>query len=290
MKAPPDVCVLVAQHGIGDHYIVGGFAEAVARRHRTKVWLAGRRDMAFVSTLYPAVERYLHWPDHMSAESILTAMPGPGRYYFAHFPRMDLARAVGFKDFHFLDAYRVRLRIKAEDELTAARQPGAEELARAREFLARHDCPAGRTVILNIDARTTALGGVDPRYWPLLAAALRTQGLHPFVNVGPSTQLGEGMRGASFTLADYHALVTVAGAVCTVRSGVSDLVSNLPVPQVVVYPDAEYLGGPLIKGTTLAKFGLAQPPLEVLARKGNVQQDIRLIAQHFESTVALKAA
>jgi hypothetical protein len=290
MKTPPNVCVLVAQHGIGDHYIVAGFAEAVAKRHKFKVWLAGRRELAWVSDLFPAVERYIHWPDHMRAESILTHRPMAGCYYFAHFPRMDLAHAVGFKDFHFLDAYRVRLFLRPEAELSEARLPNPEELARARSFLQQHDCPLGRTVILNIDARTTALGGVDPRYWPLLAAAFRTQGVEPFVNQGPWTQISDGLRGAPFNVADYRAIAMVAGAVCTVRSGISDLVSNLPIPQVVVYPDADYLGGPLIKGTTLTKFGLAVPPLEILARKGNVQQDVRAISQHLESSLAAAAA
>ena len=32
MNAPANVCILVAQYGIGDHYIVAGFAEAVARQ------------------------------------------------------------------------------------------------------------------------------------------------------------------------------------------------------------------------------------------------------------------
>ena len=289
MIAPAGVCVLVAQHGIGDHYIVAGFAEAVAKKHKVKVWLAGRPDLAFVATLFPAVERYLAWPAHMNPETIMTPMPGPARYYFAHFPRMDLVRAVGFKDFHFLDAYRVRLFLDEQSELSAARQPSEEELTRARAFLEQHGCPVGRTVILNIDARTTALGGVDPRYWPLLSAAIRTQGLHPFVNQGPTTQLIDGMKGARFSLAEYRAIVVAAGAVCSVRSGVSDLVSNLPVPQVVVYPDANYLGGPLIRGTTLTEFGLARPPLEILARRGSVQQDVREIASHLQRVVAVAA-
>lgn len=290
MKAPPDVCVLVAKHGIGDHYIVGGFAEAVAQRHGIKVWLAGRLDLAFVADLFPAVHRYIHWPDHMNAETIMTPRPEGGRYYFAHFPRMDLVRAVGFKDFHFLDAYRVRLFLGEDAPLSAARQPTGEELARARTFLAKHNCPAGRTVILNIDARTTALGGVDPRYWPLLAAAFRVQGLHPLINQGPTTEISEGLHGAPFSLAEYRAIVMAAGAICSVRSGVSDLVSNLPVPQVVVYPDAIYLGGPLIRGTTLTKFDLSHAPLEVLARKGHVQDDVRLISRHIASAFSAVAA
>ena len=290
MKAPPNVCVLVAQHGIGDHYIVGGFAEAVAKRHNLKVWMAGRKDMAFVADLFPAVERYLNWPDHMRAESIITSRPTGGLYYFAHFPRMDLAEAVGFRGFHFLDAYRVRLRLRDGAELSPARLPSAEELTRARAFLAKHDLPAGRTVILNIDARTTALGGVDLRYWPLLAAAFRAHGLQPFVNQGPWTQLSDGLKGAPFALSEYRAIAMAAGAVCSVRSGVSDLVCNLPIPQVVVYPDAEYLGGPLIVGTTLTKFGLARPPLEILARKGNVHQDVRAISEHLQASLAAVAA
>ncbi len=283
MQAPADVCVLVAQHGIGDHYIVAGFAEAVARETNAKVWLAGRRDLAFLAQLFPAVQSYVHWPDHMNAEIIMTLQPSPGRYYFAHFPRMDLVRAVGFKDFHFLDAYRVRLFLPEEATLSPARLPTEPELAAARNFLTQHECVPGQTVILNIDARTTALGGVDPRYWTLLASALRAHGLQPLINQGPTTEIAEGMRGAPFALSDYRAIVMAAGAVCSVRSGVSDLVSNLPVPQVVVYPDARYLGGPLIRGTTLTKFGLPQPPFEVLARRGSVQNDVRLISQHLKS-------
>ncbi len=290
MKAPPNVCVLVAQHGIGDHYIVGGFAAAVAKRHNVKVWLAGRKDLAFVADMFPAVERYLHWPDHMRAETIMASRPAAGLYYFAHFPRMDLGEAIGFNGFHFLDAYRVRLRLRPDAELTGAKLPSQDDLNRAHAFLAKHELPAGRTVILNIDARTTALGGVDSRYWPWLAAAFRAHGLHPFVNQGPWTQLSDGLRGAPFPLADYRAIAMAAGAVCSVRSGVSDLVCNLPIPQVVVYPDADYLGGPLIVGTTLAKFGLDRPPLEILARKGNVQQDVRRISEHLEASLAVLAA
>jgi hypothetical protein len=289
MNAPPNVCVLVAQHGIGDHYIVGGFAEAVGRRHGVKVWVAGRAEMSFIAGLFPAVERYMLWPEHTRAETILTPKPKAGRFYFAHFPRMDLARAIGYKDFHFLDAYRVRLHLKAEDELSGARLPNETELAAARTFLERHDLPVGRTVILNIDARTTALGGVDPRFWPTLASAFRVHGLHPFVNQGPWTQVGDGLRGAPFKLADYRAIAMAAGSVCTVRSGASDLVSNLPIPQVVIYPDADYLGGPLVRGTTLTKFGLPHPPWEIVARKGNVQQDVKKISEYLEATLAVAA-
>ena len=291
MNAPANVCILVAQYGIGDHYIVAGFAEAVARRHNVKVWLAGRRNLAFVADLFPAVERYVHWPDHMNAESIMTPCPQGGRYYFAHFPRMDLIRAVGFKDFHFLDAYRVRLFLHENDQLADARLPTDEELSRARAFLAKHDCPAGRSVILNIDARSVGRDGeVDNRFWSLLGAAFRAHGLHPLINQGPVTEVPEGMRGAPFSLADYRAITLAAGAVCSLRSGVSDLVSNLPVPQVVVYPDVNYLGGPVIRGATLTKFGLARPPLEILARKGNVTQDVRAISQHLQTALAAVAA
>ena len=184
---------------------MAGFRRAVAKQHKVKVWLAGRREMAFVAGLYPAVGRYINWPDHMRAESIMTGKPMGGFYYFAHFPRWELVRAIGYKDFHFLDAYRVRLHLKAEAELSPARLPVPDEIARAREFLTRHGCAPGRTVILNIDARSTAVGGIDPRYWPILAAAIRTQGLHPFVNQGPTTQLADGLREERrFLLADYR--------------------------------------------------------------------------------------
>lgn len=284
-----EVCVLVAQQGIGDHYIVAGFAEAITRKHKIKVWMAGRKDLAFIAKLFPAVQNYITWPDHLNAESIMTTIPCGGSYFFAHFPRLDLARAIGYKNFHFLDAYRVRLSLPEEAELSTANLPSNDELIKARDFLAKHKCPVGKTIILNIDARTTAVGGVDSRYWPLLASALRVHGLYPLANIGPKTQIHDGMRGAPLELSEYRAIVMAAGGICSVRSGISDLVSGLPVPQVVVYPDTRYQGGPLIRGTTLSKFGLTSSPLEIIASRGNSKNNILLIAKHLASELNLNS-
>lgn len=289
MKVPPGICVLIADQGIGDYYISAGFAAAVARTHGVRTWLAGRPDLAFVADLYPAVERYLEWPRNLRAEAVSAFNVTSGGFFFAHFPQLELVRAIGFKDFHFLDAYRCRLGLLPEAQLTRPAPPREDELVRAREFLTNLEAPVGRTVILNLDARSFATDYVNGSYWTLIAGALRTAGLHPLVNAGPRTIVPPGLASVDIPLADFRAITLAAGGICSLRSGISDLVCDLSCPQVVVYPDLKFGGGPLLKGTSFTGFGLDQPPLEVLARRGHANADAREIVAHLTQPSAIAA-
>ena len=109
MNVPPGRCVLIGDQGISDYYIAAGFAAAAARTHGVRIWLAGRPNLAFVADLYPAVERYLAWPRNLRAEAVSAFNAISGAFFFAHFPRSEDVRAIGLKDFHFLNAHRCRL-------------------------------------------------------------------------------------------------------------------------------------------------------------------------------------
>lgn len=286
MNVPSDCCLLVADHGIGDHYIVAGFAEAVRRRYGLRVWMAGRRHLAFVSALFPAVERYFEWPADTDAQTQGSWKIEGGRMYYAHFPKLELMRVVGYKGMHFLDAYRCRLDLPAEAQLSRARLPSTEEIGRAAGQLQAAGFTPGRTVVLSIEARSTPTDGVDRAFWIALAGAMEARGFETLVNGGPTTHVPEGLRSLALPVAELRAMVQAAGFVCSVRSGISDLVCNLRCPQAVIYPDVRYWSGPLLEGTTLSRFGLLKSPHEVVFRANHSSEEVCALADYFTARMA----
>jgi hypothetical protein len=165
MQAPPDVCVLVADYGVGDHYIVAALAAEVRRRYGLRVWLAGKAQLAFLSGLFPAAERYLTWPENLKPAQLTTKHVQGGTFFHAHFPGLELMRAVGYNQFHFLDAYRCRLGLGAEAALSPARLPDAAEIAAAGESLRALGLEPAECVLVSPEARTTPTDGVGPEFW-----------------------------------------------------------------------------------------------------------------------------
>ena len=283
MTIPADVCLLVADHGVGDHYIVGGFAEAVRRHHGVRVWLGGRANLALVAGLYPAIEQYVELPPGRDAAKADAWKIEGGKIYYAHFPELELMRAVGYNGFHFLDAYRCRLGLPAGTTLTRPRQPNAAELAAAAQILRENDFTPGRTVVLSIEARTTPTGAVDANFWTTFAAELREQGLQVLVNAGPATVVPAGLRFLRLPLAALRPVVQSAGFFCSVRSGLSDLICDVRCPQVVVYPAVRYWAGDLLEGTTFSRFGLTKVPREATVKCGYTTAEVRELAQYFSA-------
>lgn len=289
MNIPPDIVLVVMDHGIGDHFIVTGFAEAIRKKYGLRVWVAGRKDLAFVGGLFPAAERYLEWPKNIKADSVGTALIQGGALFYSHFPRLELMRAVGYRDFHFLDAYRCRLGLPADAKLTAPKLPDAAAVDRAAQMLKQQGYTPGRTVILNIDARTTLTTGVEAPFWQALGRRLRDQGFEPLVNAGPVTQIPTGLKAFSFNLPDFRATVMAAGGICSARSGVSDLTCDLPCARVVVYPDCDYWSGPMIKGVGFSAFDLPDMPFEVIVTPQTAEEKSAIITEHFAARVAIAA-
>ncbi len=290
MEIPSDVCLLVADWGIGDHYIVASFAEAVRRHYGLRVWMAGRAHLGFLGKIYPSVERYFEWPPTRDAQQLSSWTVEGGKVFYAHFPKLELMRAVGFNGFHFLDAYRCRLGLPLSANPTRPRQPVAAEITAAIDLLRSRGLTPGRTVVCSVDARTTPTDGVDAAFWTALATELRAVGLAVLVNSGPTTAVPAGLVSASIELPLFRAVVQAAGGFCSVRSGLSDLACDLRCPQVVVYPDVRYWSGTLLEGTTFGKFGLTKTPHEVVVRKSENPAEIRGIVEFFAARLRSGAA
>jgi len=268
MQAPPDVCVLVADYGVGDHYIVAALAADVRSRYGLRIWLAGKARLAFLSGLFPAAERYLTWPENLNPAQLVAKQVRGGTFFHAHFPGLELMRAVGYNRFHFLDAYRCRLGLRPEAALSQARRPRSDEIEAARTTLRAHGFDPAESVLVCPEARTTPTDGVGPEFWAALYAGLAAAGLRPVVNASPNCGLPDGVGRLSPELSELRALAGACAGVCSIRSGFSDLVCDLPMPGVVIYPQVRYWAGTLLEGTTFDRYGLAAAPTEIVVTPG----------------------
>lgn len=262
MEIPSDTCLLVADYGVGDHFLVGALADAICRHYGVRTWLAGRRDTSFLAGLFPRVERYLHWRPEIPRERLQEKNVKGGVMFDAHFPRLELMRAVGYRDFHFLDAYRCRLGLPPDAPLSWPRAPLPAELAEPRQILKAAGIRPGTFVFLCADTRTTPTEGITPEFWRGLAENIAARGLTPVFNARPDVPVPEPAIGISVPLHVLRPLAMLSAGVCTSRSGLSELFCDLPRPQVVVYPDVAYWAGRLRPGTTFERYGLKQSPLE----------------------------
>lgn len=262
----PGEAGLLARQGIGDHWLACAFASEIRKAHGFDVGVvAGNPRYAFIGSLFPKPLRYAGWLESEFDEQRSNVLAA-GKFFYAHFPNLDLMRAVGHGGFHFLDAYRCRLGLPMNALPATSRPPSVEELTRACTYLEKNRLPPERTVVLCCDARTTPTTGIDAAFWLGLVARLRADGLTPVLNAGPSTPPLQGVVSLPIALADFRPVVQAAGAVCSVRSGLSDLVCDVPCRRAVVYPDVAYWGGRLHPSTTFSHFGLASPPFEILVR------------------------
>ena len=281
MKIPDDVCVLVADHGVGDHYLVAAFAEAIAARHGVRVWMAGRADLAFLPRVFPRVERYLEWPAGGNRAGLKEKEIKGGVLFDAHFPGLELMRAVGYRDFHFLDAYRCRFGLSAEAPLSRAVLPTAEDVEAVGAQLQANGITPGRFVLLGVDARSTPLGGLDAEFWRGVATKLSEVGLQGVFNVPLQAELPTGVAGVSAPLVQLRAIAMAAAGVCTVRSGLSELFCDLPRMRGVVFPDVPYWAGPLWRGTGFGAYGLAEPVREWVVGPAERERAAEEIAAYF---------
>jgi hypothetical protein len=279
MLLPPDLCLLVADYGIGDHYIAAGFAAAIRGRYGVRTWLAGKPHLAFLPELFPAAERFIQWPEAVPRSQLTAKEIKGGDMFLAHFPGLELMRAVGYGGFHFLDAYRCRFGLPASTPLSRPRPPSPEQLQGAAGQLRAAGLDPAATVLVSLEARSTPTTGVGPAFWSGLCAALAAAGLRPLINEAPGTAVPAGLPSLRIPLGEVRAVAQACAAVCSVRSGFSDLVSDLPLRHAVIYADVDYWAGPLLAGTTFSRYGWDLPPREFVVTEARRADRISEIAE-----------
>lgn len=251
-----DMTGLLVREGIGDHFVVAAFAEALSHLHHCRIRLCGNPRYAFLRELFPAVAEYLPVPVHAEFDPVASRVIHPGEYSLAFFPAdYSLARALGHGGFHMLDGYRCHLGLRGDVPPTIPLPPSQADLEDAANHLAAHNLPHGRTVLLCTDARSISTAAIPLDFWIRLAAELTRQGKAPVVNRGPTTVELPGVPFLDIPLERFRAVATTAGAICAVRSGLVDLVADLPALRAVLYPRISYGGSGLAEAFTLKRFG-----------------------------------
>ena len=252
----PDEIGLLVREGIGDHFIVAALAEELAARHHCRIRLCGNPRYAFLQKLFPSVSSYLCVSDTAKLDPVANRRVQPGHYVQAFFPAdPSLVRAQGHNGFHMVDGYRCHLDLPGDARPSLPLPPNEIELARATHLLDSHHLPAGRTVLLCIDARTIPSASIPAGFWASLATGLVSRGLQPVVSRGPTTPELPGVPGLDVSLEDFRAVATVAGGVCALRSGLADLAADLPALRAVIYPRMACGGGTLGEVFTLQSLG-----------------------------------
>lgn len=261
----PDQLGLVVREGIGDHFAVSALAGALSRRHSAKVRLCGNPRYSFLKDLFPAVHDYAAIPRHLAAfDDIIDHQPTKGTYAQAFYPgNPTLVRAQGHHGFNMLDGYRCQLSLPDACPPDRPSPPSLPLVEQCSARLAARNIRPRQAVMLVMDARTLPASTAPLSLWAEVAAGLRALGLDPFVACGPDTPALPSVPAVDAELIDFRALATAAGSVCALRSGLADLLADLPGLKVVLYPDMPCGGGTVRGVFSIEAFGYGTPVKEI---------------------------
>lgn len=258
-----DECGLIAQAGIGDHYLVCAFAGAVTRRTGLRVVVAGHAKNMFLSEIFTGVKRYVALPPSLMNVECGGKAIARGAFAYAHFRGLELFRACGYRRFQMIDAYRCLLGLPADEQIELPTAPHLSEVEAARERLRDQDLAPGRTVIICPETRSTPTEGVSDLLWSRLRTELKGIGLVPVVN--SATRRIRGATTIDIPLHQFRATVLAAGYFIGLRSGLCDLVCDLEgCSRLVLYPPARLSAGTVFEVASLSGYGLPSPPSEHL--------------------------
>ena len=185
---------------------------------------------------------------------------------------------IGFKGMGLLDAYRCLFGLSENASLARPRLPSDDERREACLFLSENGYEPGRTILFSCNARSTPIPANAKSLFAHLGALLSEKG-YRLLNNGNS---GDGVGSyCEIPLRMLRSVVLESGGFAMVRSGLCDLLCDLPVPGVIFYSDEKYLGGALYRGTSIARYNYPQHASEF-------EVDSRIVDAH--QLIAVEAA
>ncbi|MDA4848137.1 hypothetical protein [Hoeflea poritis] len=251
-------------HGIGDHIIALGFADAFEEaRGEPLGYVVGRGSLAFLAELYSPQRLYIPMPAGARQRDFEDGLRRT-RLLYAHFPKLQLPDMIGYRGLTFLDAYRCRLRLPDNVKMRYPRAPSAKSIDAATVLLQREGLRPGKTVMLCTEAKSLDAGGLLDRFWTPLAEKLQQEGLDVKVNDNPQLSERLGLGHAPVALDQWRPLVAACGHVIAFRSGLSELVLNLDVRHSVVFPlPKDRPGFSLMRGFPVGNCGHEEDILHI---------------------------
>jgi hypothetical protein len=277
----PDEWAIVCPFQSGDVYLYSSFAKALMHYHGgAQVTFFTKPQHAFIPRLFPSVARAVPIEPPFDFDEI-----GSQEFSSSH-RASNLGRLfkvdtkysmlmAGCKGVNLMDCWRGNLRLPWNAEPDTPRRPSDRECETARRLLAQNGVPEGRSVIISPDAVSTdGMPQVDFSFWEQLAIKLQSLGFCCVTNMGPTTPLVRGTIGLAVDLELFRAVVMLAGHFVALRSGLCDLVSDLPISITVLYPPCDFHGGRFIQVAGLRQMGLNPSALELEIDVDNYQRTL----------------
>lgn len=251
-------------HGIGDHLIAMGFANAYERTHGEPLCcFVGRAGLAFLSDLFLPRRPYVVLPEGVDATAFEDGVRRT-RLLYTHFPGHHLASAIGYRGLTLMDAHRCRLELPPDTDPEPPTAPSPSDVEQAEALLTDRKAQPGRTIMLCTEARSLDSSGWLDCFWTPLAARLRAEGFDIAVNDNPTlTDRLSLPHRDPLPLNQWRAAIAACGHVITFRSGLSDLAVNTGARHTVIFPPIRFNQAPIIRDYPVADAGLSNDVLQV---------------------------
>ena len=255
----PDDWGLSCALSIGDVYLYASFAKALlAHRGGGRVLFCTKPEHAFIPRLFPSISETIAIAPPFNPSEI-GRKPGKtwldpdgdrGHYLKPGWGSLDM---LGYGENSFLDCLRADLRLPADAQPERPLAPSIEEFADACAWLKSNGLEPGRVAILSPDASATrGIPTIPDTVWAKLINAMRLSGISCVTNVGgPTCRVLEGAPALPIPLERIRAIAWAAGYVVANRSGLCDLLCDLPLALAVLFPAANFCGGRLFPATSL---------------------------------------
>jgi hypothetical protein len=220
----------------------------------------------FIPAMFPSISmtvevRPPYAIDRIGAQPLTPEGGHMGVYYRPSWYSLTM---MGCRGVTFIDCLRGNLRLPWNSRLEQPRKPTLEEIAEARLLLQQNGVEQGCLALICPDSTTTfGLQSIPDRFWAMLVTNLQERGIQVVTNMGPSTKLLEGTVGLKIPLRLFRAVALLSRCLLARRSGLCDLISDLPIKLAVFYPSANWYGGKCIDVSGLGVMGLKHDAVEL---------------------------
>ncbi len=230
--------------GFGDTYLICSLAEALCQKYnRDHITLYIKPSHRFITNLFPCVKAEL-FPSWYKVNHIENIRFDVHRIFYAHFPKAMTA-TIGYKGLTLLDAYKILFGLPENTTLTQPLPISGTEFTEAEKLLKKHNLVLSKTVIIMPEANSSDDLSLDMT--KKIYEGFATQGMTPVIMAIKQERIS-GCTYIDIPLNLVRAVAQKSGTVVSVRSGMSDVLSNVPCTLIVLYPDITWLGGKFIDG------------------------------------------
>jgi hypothetical protein len=272
---------LVCPFGIGDTYFTCGFANEILKTHGgKKITVFVKPNHSFIPSIFPEISKTVVIQFPFNIKYLGHYDLKMGKPFYSHFIDNDLVNLIGYNNFTLLDCYKVIFRLNMHSCLSNPLRPSENEFKKAEEVFLKNKLSKLKTVILAPEAKSTSV--INKNFWIDLSKELNNNGFIPVGNSINHKNNIQGIQTLNLPLEIIRAFAELSGFVVSIRNGLCDLLSDVNISLVVIYPDAVWYGGKLIDGTSLKSMNISKSAIEYEIKENNSKKIINDIISAFK--------